>query len=257
MKRLLGLLLIVRALAPLLIVVVIAVALNVVIQDIHRVLDKPIQTIQTEMVGVKTAVDGVKGDIGAVGRDVTTVVNRLQGFSIPNLIPNIPNSIRIPRLQMPALSVPVPTDVQIQTSSVNIGVTITYPSGITIRPRNIPIGIPDIPNIDIPVPGLSSLADALRNALAPITDVFKDFNKAFGSFNKLNQTLQPLPDHLNAIVNQGQSMLTGLQQVVARWEGTLVIVVAVLLILVVIYFAVPSIADFNRGLRMLRGLPTD
>jgi hypothetical protein len=253
-NRLRGLLLIIRALTPLLIVILLAAALMIMVRDLRQALAVPVQRIQTEFTGVRTAIDNARTDAEGVVNNVTTVVNRLQSFNLANLIPDIPTNIRLPSLQLPPLTLTVPYDLEIRYSSVNIGVTISYPSGVTVRTRNVTVTLPSISNIDIPVPGLSGLVTALRNALRPVTEIFNIFTPAFSSINRLSTTLKQFPDHLRAIVDQGQSVVSGIQDIITRWENTLVVVGVVLLALVMIYYVVPTIDDFNRGLRLLRGL---
>lgn len=254
MSRFLGLLLILRALSPILIVLIIAVAVSIILGDLHAAVDEPIQNMKTEFDEIRTAVEDARQDFEDVAREVTDVVNELQSFSLPNLIPNIPDFFSIPSLDIPDLTVPVPT-ITVNTSRIDLGpATITYPSSITVGSRNVTLTIPNIPSFNVPVPDLGALDDALRNALSGITSVFDEFDEAFASISVLSETLQMVPDSFNAISTEMQALLDGLNGLLVRWGGTLATVLVVLAALVVLYFAVPILDDLRRGWRMLRGL---
>ncbi len=255
--RLSGLLLLLRALTPVLIVLILGGTLAIVLADVRAAVDAPLELIGGEIEEVRTTVGAVSDDIAAVSEQVTTLVGVLDGFNIPNLIPNIPTNLTFPTLDPPAINIPVPT-VSMQTSSTNIaGVSITYPSGLTIGSTSFSLNIPNIGGFPVPLPGLSDVDDALRNALSGVTGVFDSFRTAFGSVGALVGTLQLVPDHMTTITEQGEQLAANLRAVITRWGETLLLVTVILLVLVIIYFGVPVLDDLTRGLRMLRGLPPD
>ncbi len=257
MNRLLGLLLILRALSPILILLVIAVAVAVILGDLRAAVDEPIQNVKTELNEIRTTVEDVRQNFEDVTSAVTEAVNELQSFSIPNLIPNIPDFFSIPSLDIPDLSVPVPT-ITVNMTSLDLGpATIRYPSSITVGTRTVLLTIPNIPSFNVPVPGLGALDDMLRNALSGITSVFDVFDEAFASIGELTDTLQTVPDSFNTISIETQALLDGLRDALGRWGSTLTIVLVVLAVLMVIYFAIPMLDDFRRGWRLLRGLPAE
>src|SRR5262245_3465213 len=122
MSRLIGLLLLIRALSPILILLIFAIAIMVILGDLRAAVDPPIQNMKTEFDQIRTTVEDVRQDFEAVTTEVAAVVSALQSFSLPNLIPNIPDFFTIPSLDIPDVTVPVPT-IRVQTCSVNIGVT--------------------------------------------------------------------------------------------------------------------------------------
>jgi hypothetical protein len=237
-------------------IVVIAIAFSVILGDLRAAVEPPIQNKKQEFDDIRAAVEDARQDFESVVSEVTELVEELQSFSIPNLIPNIPNFFTIPSLNIPDLTVPVPT-ISVQTCSVNIGVTISYPCGITIGSRNVTLTIPNIPSFNVPVPGLGALDDVLRDALSGITGIFDVFDEAFASIGQLAETLQTVPDSFNAISADMQALLDGLAGLVVRWGSTLTIVLLVLAGLVIIYFAVPILDDLRRGWRLLSGQPAD
>lgn len=256
-RRISGLLLILRALSPVLIVLIVGGTLAIVLNDVRAAVDPPLQTIRGEIQEIRTTVDAVREDISAVNEEITGLLNVLGSFSIPNLIPNIPSSLQFPNLDIPSANIPVPT-VSMQTSSITIaGVNITYPSGLNIGSTTFLLDFPAIPSFSVPLTILGQLDDALRSALSDVTDVFDSFTTAFDNISDLNVTLQLVPDHVNEITAQGELLLNSLLRVLAKWGETLLLVILALLVLVIIYFGVALLDDLTRGWRMLRGLPPD
>ncbi|MBZ0303943.1 MAG: hypothetical protein K8J31_29665 [Anaerolineae bacterium] len=255
LRRISGLLLILRALSPVIIVLVLGGTLALVLNDVRAAVDPPLQSIQTEIGEIQTTVETVRGDIEAVNTEVSSLLSTLSSFSIPNLIPNIPANLSFPSLDIPNASIPVPT-VSVRTSSTTIaGVSISYPSGLNIGSSTFNLNFPAIPSFSVPLPGLSQIDDALRDALSGVTGVFDSSTSAFDRIGDLNVTLQLVPGHVDAITSQAQQLLNSLARVLSRWAETLLIVMLVLLVLVIIYFGVPLLDDLTRGWRMLRGLP--
>ncbi len=256
-RRISGLLLILRALSPVLVILIVGGTLAVVLNDVRAAVDPPLQTIRTKIEDIRTTVDSIRDDIEAVNTEITGLLSVLGNFSIPNLIPNIPANLQFPSLDIPSASIPVPT-VSMRTSSTTIaGVSITYPSGLNIGSTNFSLDFPAIPSFSVPLSVLGQLDDDLRDALSGVTDVFDSFSTAFSNINELNATLQLVPDHVNEITSQGELLLNSILRVLSGWAETLTLVMLALLVLVIIYFGVPLLDDLTRGWRMLRGLPPD
>lgn len=255
--RLSGLLLILRALAPVLIILILGGTLAIVLGDVRTAVDAPLEQIGGEIQNVRETVDAARDDIEAVNAQVTTLVGALNNLNIPNLIPNIPANLQFPSFNPPAMNIPVPT-VSMQTSSTTIaGVTITYPSGLTIGSTTYSLNIPELGSFAVPLPGLSQVDDLLRSALSGVNGVFGSFRTAFSSVSELVGTLQLVPDHITTIAEQSELLATNLRAVIMRWAETLLLVMVILLVLVIIYIGVPMLDDLTRGWRMLRGLPPD
>lgn len=261
MRRLMGILLILRALSPFLFLAILAIASLIILQDVRAELDQPIQTIQGELEALSTVVDKTRENFEEVQNEVSGLVTALEAFNPANLIPDISGVISIPSLTIPDVTIPipdVPNGVSISFSSINIaGVNLSYPSGISIGTRSFTLAIPDIGAFNITIPGLDLLGDAIATALSPITEVFDVFTPAFESINELNETLQQVPESLETITAEGQALADDVGDVVARWSRTLIIMFTMLTVLTVIYFGVPFLDYFNRGLQMVRGLPVD
>jgi len=254
-RRITGLFLILRALSPILIILIIGATFAIILGDVRAAVDPPLEVIGDEIKNIRTTVDSLGEDINTVSDNVTALLGELQNFQIPDLIPDIPANISFPSLRFPAVNIPVPT-VSVSTSTTNIaGVNITYPSGLNIGTQNYSLTLPDIPSFSVPLPGLGELDDALRTALSPLTDIFDAFNAAFTSIGELNLTLKGVPEHFTTIAEHGEQLLTNIQGVLAGWGSTLLLVTLVLVLLVIIYFGAPLLVDLTRGWNMLRGLP--
>lgn len=261
MRRVMGFLLIVRGLSPFLFLAVLALAGLIILQDLRAEMERPLATIQREMDTLQTVVDDARTEFEDVQTNVNELISALDAFNPANFLPDLTGVIRIPSLTIPDVTIPIPDipdGVSISYSSVSIaGVNLSYPSGISIATRDYTLAIPDIGAIDITIPGLAALGDALEAAFAPITEVFNVFKPMFASINALNETLQQIPESFSAIGESGEALIDGVNGVVTRWSQTLLMVMVVLGVLAVVYFGVPFLDSFTRGLRMVRGLPAD
>lgn len=255
--RLSGLLLILRALAPVLIVLIVGGTLAVVLADVRAAVDEPLEQISTEIQAVRSTVAALSDDIAAVSQQVTTLVSALNGLNIPNLIPDIPANLTFPTLDPPPINIPVPTASMLTSTTTIAGLSITYPSGLSIGSANFSLNIPDLGGFSVPLPGFSQVDDLLRSALSGVNSVFSTFRSTFTSVNNLMGALQLVPGHMTTITEQGELLASNLRAVTMRWAETLLLVMVILLVLVIIYFGVPVLDDLTRGWRMLRGLPPD
>lgn len=258
MRRIIGLLLIIRAITPLLIVLSLCLTFAIILGDLQAAIDAPIQGIQKEITTVQTALGEAEADITEVVEAASTAVDTLTSFNPLALIPNIPSSISIPNLSLPDLNIPVPTASIIWDEFDPVVLPpIDYPSGLNIGTTTATVSFSNITNTVLSITGLSSLDNTLNNALSGITGMFDEFQSAFDSIGALSTTLQTLPASFQTIVTESGNLLSNVRQVFVDSGGTLVLVFIVLLALVLIYFAVPMLDDFTRGWRMLRGLPAD
>ncbi|MAS36541.1 MAG: hypothetical protein CL610_21230 [Anaerolineaceae bacterium] len=254
MGRLIGLLLILRALAPVLIVLIIGGTVAVVLGDVQAAVDPPLTVIRTEMAEVRDTVEAAGENIEAVSDEVTDLVSVLGSFNLQIVIPNIPANLSFPSLDLPSVNIPVPSVSMRTTTTTIAGVSITYPSGLNIGSTTFSLNIPNIPSFSVPLPGLSQLDNDLRAALSGVTGVFDTFDAVFDSVGDLVGTLGQVTDHVSAITEQTDQMTQSLRRVMGRWQATLMIAVLAVLGLVLLYFGVPILDDFRRGWRMLRGL---
>lgn len=261
MRRVLGLMLIIRAFAPFFVLLIMAVAGLIILNDLRSALELPIEVIQTEIEDLQGVADDIREDIAAVEDTANDVIEALQIFDLSVIIPDIPLDISIPNLSIPDVNVrvpDVPDGIDVSFDSINVaGVNLYYPDGISVAMTNLSLDMPSIPAFDIPIPGLSALDDALRAALAPLTEIFDVFDPAFVAIADLNDSLQTVPDSFTAIADEGEAIIDGLKEVVRKWGRTLMIVFILLALLMINYFAAAFLDDVMRGWRMMRGLPAN
>lgn len=263
--RVLGAFLIVRAVTPLLVILVLAVAGSMILADVWDVLEEPVGLINDGIEAMQATVAAVQDDFAVVVAEIQDVVDLLGQFQLPNLNVTLPTS-----LDIPAFSIPVPdVSVSWRTASIRYpsGLGFSWSSGLSITwsnfsiryPSNISVGISNLsidpPNISLP--GLSQLGGAIRSAFSAVSGVFNVFDSAFASLGQLTESVQILPQQISAIVQAAQQGFENVRAVAVRWSGILAVVTIIILVLVIIYFAVPMLDDLRRGWRLLTGQTTD
>lgn len=273
-QRFLGLMLIVRALSPVLVIVIVAVLGSIIIQDLLAVLDEPVRRIDAEFREIQSVVERARREVGTLTRTITTVVNNLRSFRLPNLIPDLPASLTIPQINLGSVAIPIPEISVIWSNSPTIrypsslgfswssglsvnwsDFSIRYPSSISVRTTSYGFNLPNIPQMSLPLPGLREVSDLLRGAFGSITNVFDGFDEAFASISSLGGSLHTLTESFNTVVSESKTALTSMRDTVLRWGSLLGAAGIALLLLAAVYFVVPCIDDFRRGWRLLRGLP--
>ena len=258
MGRLLGLLLILRGFAPFLIVLIVGFVLSVVINDLEAAVARPVATMRAEGEDMTDTFTAIGQELNGVITDVNAVVTTLNSFSLPNLLPNIPTQINFPSLSIPSVSinVPNPANIQVTTSSISLlGQSVSYPTGISVGTTSLNLNFPAIPALNVPLPGMQQVNQALDDVLDEIDGVFDVFDPVFSSLSELGTSLRILPDSFGIITTETQTLITNVQNTFNGWRQTLFTAVALIFILIVIYFGVSFLDDVTRGWRMLRGLP--
>lgn len=281
MRRLLGLLLIVRALAPVLAVVVVVWGVNRVADDFRTVVEPPIADLESDFSQLSATFETAQRQFEDARDDIDRVLNRLRAFQLPNLLPSLPLNFTIPSLVIPDLTVAIPTSISVQWSSVSFDVTeiiprdcgfldfacealgdivntvtrfVQYPSGISITSQNLALVVPDLPSFSVPFPGFfNTLRNGLNNLFSGFLDIFNVFDDALTALNDLGESLSGLPDSFNGLVSEGQQLVSGLQSLLAKWAGLLIAGLLIILALMVIAFGVTFLDLFGRGLRLLFG----
>lgn len=218
MRRIQGLLLMVRAFTPIIIVLLIAGLAMTFVRDLSAGLAKPIQTISDEAVVIETALTNAKEDFTAVQTTVSALVEDLESFTIPNPLSGLSTSLTIPAISVPDLPpIPIP-DVSVSwrtrsirypsgldfsfTSGLDItwsNFSVRYPTSISVTTDNLNLSIPDIPSFSVSIPGMSLLRTAVGNIINRVTSIFDVFDPALSAINDLTKTLQVLPDSVETV----------------------------------------------------------
>lgn len=255
-RRLLGVMYLLRAVTPFVVILAVGSVGLSLINELQHTLTGPAQELSNALTEVEASVGVVQEELGSISQDLANATNALDDLlTVPDLVPEIPDSIRIPDLEIPDAVVPVP-EAQVQFSSIDVaGTGIRYPSDINLTTKDHNLDIPAIPAVDVAIPGMGTLDEELANALTPITAIFSDFNAVFSGVQALKSELEQIPESATVIATQSELLVNGLQATARSWRNRLVIVLILLLLLAVNYFIIPSISDFHQGLRLLRGQP--
>jgi hypothetical protein len=279
MRRLLGLLLIIRALAPALAVLVMVWGVNRVASDFQAAVAAPISSLENEFDALSATFETAKQQFEIAKQDIDAVLAQLRAFQLPNLLPTLPTNFTFPAITIPDLTVAIPSSISVQWSSVSFDVTeviprdcgifdfacdalgdiinvitqtIQYPSGISISTQNLTLAVPDLPSFNVPFPGFfNDLRNGLNDLFSEFFDIFNVFDDALVALNELGESLQTLPDRFNGLVSEGQQLVNGLQTLLAKWSGVLTIALLLIVGLIVISFGVTFLELFGRGLTLL------
>lgn len=279
MKRVLGLLLIIRALTPLLAILVILWGAGQIVADFHAAIDPPVRALQSEFETVSSTIETAQEQFETAKEDVTTLVSRLRAFSIPNLLPNLPLNLTFPAIPIPDLSFNRPDSVSITWSTASFQVPVdcgggigdaicgvigdavkfvtksfAYPSRVSINTVPITITLPDVPAIPFPIPPIfNTIASGLRGMFSGFDTLFDDFRTAFDSFTTLGDHLQPIPEQVAIITQEGQALVDGLTTAVQNWSGLLAVMGGLIVLVVVVGTLMTSLDNLRRGLSLLLG----
>ncbi|MBZ0303942.1 MAG: hypothetical protein K8J31_29660, partial [Anaerolineae bacterium] len=124
MRRLTGLLLIVRTLAPVLAVLILYWGYTRIIDD-FQIAMRPIQSIENEMSALGATIDSAREQFDAAREQVENAVQVVQGFRVPDILPNLSANLSIPSIEIPSISVPVLPTVSVRFSSATGSVSRT------------------------------------------------------------------------------------------------------------------------------------
>lgn len=179
-RRFLGILYLVRALTPFVVIPGVAIAGVYAVNELQTILTPSPQELGDAVNELETEARTIQGELKQVSQNLTKVAETLEDFTdILVLILNIPNTIDIPRLDIPNVNVPLPKP-EVKFSKVDLGVTdIEYPSNINISSTNFNMDIPAILTFKVPVPGLGELDNQLGQALKPVTSIFFGIQSGF------------------------------------------------------------------------------
>ena len=286
-RRLSGLLLIIRALVPFLMLLTLYWGYSRIAADVAEAL-APIESIEIEVVALGDTIDTAREQFDAAREDVEAAVSQIQRFRIPDFLPDLPTNLSIPSLDIPTVNVPIVPTVSVRftnaTGSVSrtiegacrtvfdffgIGslvcdpvrtvtdsVSFSYPSGIDFGTQNFQINFPEIPSFNIPLPDvMGTIADGFDNLFDEFTSIFNVFEGTFNSVTALGNRISSLPENIGTIATAGQTIATNLGMVATERAGLVMWSALVVVILLVIYFSVSLLGDLGRGIGMLLGAP--
>jgi predicted PurR-regulated permease PerM len=238
-RRLMGLVLIISVVLPLILGVVGVFVVRQIVVDLESAASVPLEKMNRAIDSMKGEFEDAKQAFDRISNRITGIVNAVQ--SITSQIPSIPTSLTIPRITIPDPSISVPT-ISVDWDSA---LGIRYPKDIDIGTRSVSIPIPDIPEMTLTIPGLSSVKNLLSSTfgfLDDIVDSIKDF-----------ANIKPLIDDFNEVVAESQSLITQIRSVVSRWLNPLVIIALVIVIWLGATYIASTYERLRKGWEMLRG----
>jgi hypothetical protein len=285
MRRIYGLLLIVRAFAPLLMVLTIYWGYTRMIDSIQAALS-PVESIRIEIAELGETFETARTQFDTARTHAEAAIATIQGFRVPNLLPNLSNLITIPGISIPDLNVPIVPTITVNFSdttgsisrtiegacrtvfdffgigdlvcdparTVTESINIRYPSGLTFSTTNYRIVFPDIPSFTIPTPPLlNTIASGLEGVFSEFDTIFGMFDQTLARINALGQAVSTLPENFNTIAQSSQQLIDNLRSVIAERAVIVGIAFVVVLILLVIRASAGFVEQVQRGLRLLFG----
>ncbi len=277
MRRFIGLLLIIRGLAPVLAVAVIVWGLGDMTGALHRAMQEPVAAIQAEIDTVRDTIDTARQQFDDLKEDLATLTRTLTRFRVPDFLPDLPNSLSLPSLNIPDVNITYPTGVSVTWTDVSgsiselvpndcgifdflcdafrtvtRAVSISYPSGVSVSTGSFTLRIPDVPNISIPIPNVfGAIRSGLAGLFSGFDGLFDLFDGAFSSLRGLGDDLAAVTDQLGEAFGEARSLVSGVRDVLLKWGGVIVAAAVIVLALVAIGYVASFLQDITRGLRML------
>ncbi|MBN1967457.1 MAG: hypothetical protein JW910_22575 [Anaerolineae bacterium] len=272
MRRVLGFLLIVRGLAPILIVLVIGLATYLIVSDVRDTVEDSVTAIEDAASTLGDSMAGIGEQFTAVGEAFSDLLDRLRiDIALPEININVPSTISVPVPDIDVTwssnrTIRYPSGISFDTVSIlgfnliPVGIsidwsnfTVRYPTGIDVGTTTVTVNVAALRNA---IDSLTNAAnDALAALLAPIEQVFAVFDPAFESLGELVDGLETVVDSVEEVASETSALITGVRDMIGRWAGVIVLAALIVLVLVVLTFAVQMVDDVVRGWRMVRGLP--
>lgn len=268
MNRLIGVFILFKTLAPVILVVAGALTINNIFGDLQAAINPPLQVINQRAESLQQNFETAQTQFATLSTRINQVVSRVS--DLPNLIPTIPGNFT-----MPSISIPAPNSLTVPTVSWT-SVTLRYPSGIdfdlvtilgflnvptgfsvtwstrsiptlTASTTTVPISIPSIPSFTVNLPGL----DLVRSAVNFLRTTFDRVSNAFDSLNVLGSTLEGMGEDFNAIVSQTSTVLVNMRDTGARWAGQVALLLLATVVILGIIFALTILNNLRIGLHMI------
>lgn len=277
MRRFIGLLLVIRGLSPVLAAAVIVWGLGDMTGALAAALEAPTAAIQADIETVRATVEAARVQFDDVKDDISTLVNTIARFQVPDFLPDLPDRLSLPTIEIPNFTVTYPNGVNVQWTdasgtieelvpndcgpldflcdafrTITRAVSIRYPSGVSITTGSFTIHIPDVPNVSIPLPDVfGALRSGLNGLFSGFDGIFDLFDGAFGSLRALGDEFTALGDELSQAFGEARSLASSLRSELARWSGLIGAAVVICLALILVSFVTGFLQDVTRGLRML------
>ncbi len=255
-RRLIGLLIVVsHVLAPVLGVAGVAVARDIA-ADVDRAASQRLTQINGEVDNIKDAVADITSVFTTIRQAVQPIVNAVNGAL--SVIGSIPTQITIPPLTIPdiqfprtTISLPSIPEISLGSISLPLGIgRVDLPSFPGFSLPSVSFGpftlvIPDLPALNVPAPGLSTVISVLRDA--------------YQFIGRLAQSIFDLTDirriitSVNNIGNEVQQFAGDLRQIGSKYGDTVRLIITGAAIWLALVFVLSVVTILPRGWQMMLG----
>ena len=287
MRRIIGLLLLVRAFTPLLLILICLWAGSQMLADLQTAVAPSVRVINNEIASIQAAAAEAEAQFTELTGYVETAVSTLQRFSLPDLSLNLPANFTLPSVNIPDVTISVPSSVSVQFTSISgevsravddcsnipvIGwfcdgikyvtdrVNVSYPSGISVGTSPFRINMPTLPGLNVALPNVfGPLLNELNTLLDTLTSVFDVFEPAIASVTRLGEATQDLAATFDILVTLTEQIIAAIQAVLLRYSALLLLAAIGIGVLLVLIYTGSFLSDLARGWALLTGpasLPT-
>ncbi len=223
-RKINGLLIVIYALMPVILITTFTITLLTVINDVTTFISGPVNQINTTLTQARTSAEQAGEAIGKSLEPIQQVNQEIKEAlkKVDNLY--IPEKVSLPNLGIPNLQLPVKPDVRISGE---------FPPKVNIRMQDISVAMPTIPGFDIPVPGLTDVKNILENNFV----ILSQFSEVVGSIPYL-ETIRE--DSQNIVIGV-QNLVKDLQIIAIKILALIVLAAMTIIPFLIKLFIVPYI----------------
>ncbi|NEO74399.1 hypothetical protein [Moorena sp. SIO3H5] len=241
-QRLNGIVMIINALIPIILVVVFLITFLTILHDIKSLVSGPLVEINNTLVEVKQTTQKAKAEIGNILEPIKTINAEVQeAFEI---VEQIPTGVSLPDLGIPDVNLPVKPDV-------NLGGG--FPPKVNIEMKDVSVAMPTIPGFEVPVVGLQQVKAVLKDNL----EILRVFNTIVSGIPNLDS----LRDDSQKIVAGVQELVNGIQKIGSKVLGLIIfsaiMVIPWLIKLCIVPYATWAYGQLTTGWALVRGQLTE
>jgi hypothetical protein len=223
-RKINGLLIIIIALMPVILITTFTITLMTVVNDVKTFVNGPINEINTTLIQVRQTASQAGEAIGKslepikeVNQDIKQALKQVDNLYLPE-------KVSLPNIGIPNLQLPVKPDVTISGK---------FPPKVNIKMEDISVTMPTIPGFDIPVPGLKDVKNILENNFI----ILGQFSEVVGSI----PYLEPIREDSQKIVIGVQNLVKDLQTIAIKILALIVLGAMIIIPFLIRLFITPYI----------------
>ena len=241
-QRLNGIVMIIYALIPIIIVVVFLITFLTILHDIKSLVSGPLVEINNTLVEVKESTQKAKEEITNIIEPIKTINAEVQeAFEI---VEQIPTGVSLPDLGIPDVNLPVKPDVKLGGG---------FPPKVNIEMKDVSVAMPTIPGFEVPVVGLQQVKTVLKDNF----EILTVFNTIVSGIPNLDS----LRDDSQKIVAGVQELVNGIQKIGSKVLGLIIfsaiMVIPWLIKLCIAPYATWAYGQVTTGWSLVRGQLTE